>query len=280
MRQQIVSGMAGVLLCVAWLDSPAWGQVEALLSREMDSTRRETNDVFEPPNPLPVTFEHRLIRIDAFKNNSPNLSITFDRAEAVALDPEEIGIEDMSATNALQAASSAEQLLPQYGFWGSNWKNNDPPRAEWNTQDLQVLFASKNQQSFPLVLGPGEFFLVETSIAHLGDAEDAGEAIVGWQFFAVASTVPILPGDTNGDGTVDLRDFSVLRQNFGRRDATRQMGDFDADGAVMLNDFNILKQRFGTSIGDAASVPEPATLVLLICGTPILIGWVRRRFHR
>ncbi|NLF30795.1 MAG: DUF4962 domain-containing protein [Planctomycetes bacterium] len=56
-----------------------------------------------------------------------------------------------------------------------------------------------------------------------------------------------VPGDCDGDGDVDLDDFVVLKNNFGRTgDATRADGDFDGDRDVDLDDFVILKSNFGT----------------------------------
>ncbi|NLF32713.1 MAG: right-handed parallel beta-helix repeat-containing protein [Planctomycetes bacterium] len=55
-------------------------------------------------------------------------------------------------------------------------------------------------------------------------------------------------GDADGDGDVDLDDFVILKQNFGRTgNATWADGDFDADGDVDLDDFVQLKQNFGST---------------------------------
>jgi len=56
-----------------------------------------------------------------------------------------------------------------------------------------------------------------------------------------------LDGDCDGDGDVDLDDFMILKQNFGRTNVTggAAEGDLDGDGDVDLDDFAILKQNFG-----------------------------------
>ena len=54
------------------------------------------------------------------------------------------------------------------------------------------------------------------------------------------------PGDTDGDGDVDLDDFVLLKQSFGLASGAEwNQGDFDDDGDVDLDDFVVLKQNFG-----------------------------------
>ena len=52
-------------------------------------------------------------------------------------------------------------------------------------------------------------------------------------------------GDIDGNGLVDLKDFAVLRRNFGLTSAARNLGDLDGDGKVDLKDFSILRKYFG-----------------------------------
>ncbi len=94
----------------------------------------------------------------------------------------------------------------------------------------------------------------------------------------------LLPGDADGDGDVDLADFTILRNNFGvDMGATVMTGDFNGDGTVDLADFTILRNNFGTTSDSdiaainawyASVVPEPTTMALLGMGSLALL---RRR---
>lgn len=107
----------------------------------------------------------------------------------------------------------------------------------------------------------------------LGDTVHQGLVVYG----AIPDMTPDpagLAADFNMDGTVNLTDFNILKGNFGGSNATKATGDADGDGTVNLTDFNILKGQFGQS---AASVPEPAALILFAMGLVCLV--VRRVWH-
>jgi hypothetical protein len=99
-------------------------------------------------------------------------------------------------------------------------------------------------------------------------------------------------GDLNDDGQVSAADFNILAGNFGQAaGATYLEGDLNGDGQVSAADFNLLAGNFGQSLGvspaglivaptaqfgtGASSVPEPASLGLLLAGG--IVSLVRRR---
>ncbi|MEM9295252.1 MAG: family 16 glycosylhydrolase [Planctomycetota bacterium] len=103
--------------------------------------------------------------------------------------------------------------------------------------------------------------------------DQAGAVWIDQTFLGVV-TPSLLPGDANGDGVVDLLDFDILAQNFGRGAGIGPSGgDFNSDAFVNLLDFDILAQSFGSA--SAASVPEPASLAVLLAGA--LAAGRRRR---
>jgi hypothetical protein len=101
-------------------------------------------------------------------------------------------------------------------------------------------------------------------ITELGTNETSGELF---------RLVPALPGDANGDWTVDRTDFAALYDNYapGVGEKSWAQGDFNDDGVTDFVDFQILELNFGRTmpLGDLAgvNVPEPGmVLPLLVAG--------------
>lgn len=93
------------------------------------------------------------------------------------------------------------------------------------------------------------------------------------------TAVTRLPGDTNGDGVVDLTDLNNVLNNFGVT-ASGNPGDDNGDGVVDLSDLNDVLNNFGTHNPAASGlsvVPEPTTISLLSIGTLGLLSRRRRR---
>ena len=100
--------------------------------------------------------------------------------------------------------------------------------------------------------------------------------------FRVSQAVA-LPGDANGDGCVDDLDLTALAVHWQQSTNLWKDGDFDGNGIVNDLDLTALavnwQQGCGGGGGDfseawaavQANVPEPATLVLLVLGGPVLI---------
>ncbi len=102
--------------------------------------------------------------------------------------------------------------------------------------------------------GDGDFIFLRLS----PDIMDAGDFVYYTVTSADGAPGPTLTlvtgprnqaGDADGDGDVDLDDFSILKVHFGRTGVTAGSaeGDFDGDGDVDLDDFSILKLHFGTT---------------------------------
>lgn len=83
-----------------------------------------------------------------------------------------------------------------------------------------------------------------------------------------------LPGDTNGDQRVDLRDLNNVRANFG---ASRGLGDATGDGQIDLFDLNEVRNHFGEGRRqNTSAVPEPASAALCLLTLGALVARRRR----
>lgn len=79
-----------------------------------------------------------------------------------------------------------------------------------------------------------------------------------------------LPGDFNGDGFVNIADYTVWRDNLGATEGNLLSGNGDG-GTIGASDYSLWKTHFGDSAGagaigaaGAAAVPEPSSVVLLV----------------
>ena len=95
------------------------------------------------------------------------------------------------------------------------------------------------------------------------------------------SVIGMLDGDTDVDWDVDSVDLANLVSVVGG--AGDWHTDFNEDGRVDLTDFALMRANFGAGVapgapGDAAAAtPEPATLILMAAGLPLLLR--RRRLR-
>lgn len=94
--------------------------------------------------------------------------------------------------------------------------------------------------------------------ADINDAgQITGQGRIGGQYHAYLLTPVQIPGDFNRDGTVDAADYVTWRKGLGT--------------TYTQNDYNVWRAHFGLTGGSGsgssanAAVPEPTSVVLLIC---------------
>lgn len=108
-----------------------------------------------------------------------------------------------------------------------------------------------------------------------------GQAVIDGQLIPVEfDDVPLVYGDTNADGSVDLIDLDLLSGNFGIYGGGPccgpSGGDFNWDGNIDILDLDILSYNFGfTWAPPSAPIPEPtAAIVMALC---LALAATRRR---
>jgi hypothetical protein len=96
----------------------------------------------------------------------------------------------------------------------------------------------------------------------------------------------VIPGDVNGNGTVDANDYAIIRDNFNGTGKNKAMGDLNGDTVVNFLDFRIWKNNrtdggVGASIDlDVAAghnVPEPSSMMLALTAIAAIARATARR---
>ena len=102
---------------------------------------------------------------------------------------------------------------------------------------------------------------------------------------AIQISRPVVPGDVNGDGNVDIADFHVIRSNLFKTNQARFQGNLvGSDSVVDFADYREWKRlapaaAVAASIELLANVPEPGSAMLLLLGGS-LAACARRRARR
>jgi hypothetical protein len=149
----------------------------------------------------------------------------------------------------------------------TGYENGDPEEPMKETLRL-----TSGKQFFGAIVPQGftKFQLLEVS----GALEDQ---VLMWasDFIFAGPWTPTVPGDANGDGSVNLKDYHLLVHELGS--SNRLTNDFNDDGMVDLEDFAILRGNYGYRVASApdaefgATTPEPATLTLLVLGGLVVL---------
>jgi hypothetical protein len=93
---------------------------------------------------------------------------------------------------------------------------------------------------------------------------------------AITLTHVGLAGDGNLDGSIDAADYALWFNNYGTAPGLWGSGDFNGDNAVDAADYALWFNNYGALPlpAPAGSVPEPATMALLVLGG---LAMLRRR---
>ncbi len=85
------------------------------------------------------------------------------------------------------------------------------------------------------------------------------------------------PGDANNDGTVNIADYNIIRDNLEKAVPQYTLGDLNGDAKVDLNDFRRWTHFAPPAVLASIGVPEPSTAVLGLSAALLAVGRARRR---
>ncbi|QDU56656.1 beta strand repeat-containing protein [Aeoliella mucimassa] len=113
-------------------------------------------------------------------------------------------------------------------------------------------------------MASGSFSIGTLPTLPVGLAWDISNLLVNGELAVVAGT---LPGDFNGDGLVNLGDYTVWRDNLGAPESDLPIGSYTlGNGTIDAEEYATWKANFGLGIDIATSataVPEPSSLLLM-----------------
>jgi hypothetical protein len=115
---------------------------------------------------------------------------------------------------------------------------------------------------FRLGANQGDDYTIRVENAGGGSGDGQNYGLAWW----IGDTVSPIPGDFDDNGEVNAADLTQWRGDFGMNGDSDADGDGDSDG----DDFLVWQQNLGATA--AASVPEPASLLLCALAIPWLAG--------
>ena len=151
------------------------------------------------------------------------------------------------------------------GAWDSSPASNSERLTELMNSGTSPLLAGQRRvlgSVYDIASGSEE----DLSLTLLLAGGDGGNVVNGNVNFI---STAVLPGDFNGDGSVDAADYTVWRNNLGAVNENALNGNGNGIGGVDADDYLLWKQQFGqmasSALAQAATsspVPEPSTLLL------------------
>lgn len=172
------------------------------------------------------------------------------------------GVEFSARYNA--TAGSTDDEIRFNGTRGHGWTMGEFTLAsELVTQFEAVAFDRSGGDSFEVA--------ILNDLAGANDPTDfeiIGDGVFGWE------VLDFTPGDFDLNEKVEFADFMILANNFGTGNLYSQ-GDLNFSGRVDLEDFVEFRSVFLAQPPAAASVPEPASAIVLQLG--LIVGMLLRR---
>ena len=269
--------------------APAWHQGDSNIT---DTDHTQPLDWYQGAGQLNVSHSWDILRMgQQGPSDSINVSHTGYDLHAVSAAGPQRYFFDLT-----DQATTFSAVLNWYsnvtGMVSGAWSNTtSTPNLDLRlyavTPDTYTLTGSPLQASHSMVdnvehvfssagLAPGRYVLV------VDGAQVGNTYALAWQ-----SLTPILSGDANTDGAVDVGDLGILGANYGSTSGKAWVSaDFTGDGIVDVGDLGVLGANYGLTLAaggyaataaqltalsggagiGSSAIPEPTTLSLLALG--------------
>ena len=215
---------------------------------------------FIPPPPVPLSLEVNIL--------TGEVKMKYEGVEPIEFDYYQITSDGQQSLDLTAWTSLSDQDLADFPAGdgsGNGWEEaGGTPGAALGETFLDG-FSTFTGETTPISLGT----IFDTSKPH--DLSFIYRNTDGFQQVGEVFYVDIAPlsGDYNGDGIVDLADYTVWRNNLGATDESAFAPGTGNGGGVDVSDYSEWKANFGatpSSIPEISnvSVPEPATYVVVL----------------
>ncbi|MCO6043680.1 hypothetical protein NG895_07155 [Aeoliella sp. ICT_H6.2] len=220
----------------------------------------------------------------------------------LTIDPDDGQAELRNDSNYTIAFDSYQLTSASSVLDAANW---DPLGGAWQIANQNQVDAGSQLAELNTtgnrVLGPGQRLLLGTIFPQIGSVDpttdlalvaansDPGAEIpVVNAVIRVGDVEPLInvQGDFNGDGIVDLADYTVWRNNLGASSESVINDAGNGNNMVDSGDYTVWKNNFGTVagavsavVGTQTAVPEPQSLLLCV-GLVAGVAMMRSRNHR
>jgi len=176
------------------------------------------------------------------------------------------------------------QVAPR---WTSTEAVMVPADGQWRhytfslaEEDLtQVVAGSGNQDYNELISGISQVMLRHNTGGPMAGGTNVVGTLAVDNVTLAAADPPLLPGDYNDDGRVDLADYTRWRDALGAAPGT--LANDPVGGVIGVDHYTTWKANFGAAAPAIAAdaIPEPSTGGLLAIAFPMALAGTRRLLH-
>jgi hypothetical protein len=209
---------------------------------------------------------------------------------------------DATISSTVGAVAGAQYTFSAWSKWEPDYRGADPASdcqnflqmafldtsgtvigspVSLDLRDVQINDETWRQFALPTTTAPTGTVSVRVSAIATGMVQEQWiKQSAMWDDFSLMSSLPQdLPGDYNGNGTVDAADYTIWRDHIGQF-FTLLNRDPNNSGAITPADYHFWVSHFGNHLdsGDAAgslfasAVPEPSSIGLMMASLLAFAG--------